>query len=277
MPTPTVKLYPNEHVIHLVQTDHGVRNINMSYGENDFRVNKGVTTAQEFVVRDNDRKPIDVTGKNLTIIVMDHDNKNLMIEKPLTVLNAVRGKVKVDFLPSEVVSWDHGYYNYSVMIENEDGTKNLLFVDQNSNATGWFELAEDALPLNVFADDTGPLESWTPHQDGGYPNARTRFRSTAIAGDAHHNFNDGLHTVAFYLDNYTGKVWIQGTLEQNPPTVEEDWFDINITPNQFELNYTDFTGLDPFNFRANVTWVRILTEPDDNLNQGTINKVLVKV
>jgi len=277
MPTPTVKLYPNEHIIHLIQTDHGVRYINMPYGEDDFRVHKNATTPVQFVVRDNDRKPIDLTDKALSITIMDHDNRNMMMEKPLEVLDAVKGKVKVDLLPPEVADWDPGYYNYSVLIENIDGTKNLLFVDQRSNATGWFELEADALPQMKEAINVGAMDTWTPHLDGEYPDGTTQWKSSAIPGDAKHNFNDGLHTIAVYLKDYTGKLWIQGSLEESVPSLEADWFDIHLTTNQFELLFTEETSIEPFNFRTNVNWIRVLTEPDEEWNRGTIEKVLIKI
>lgn len=278
MTTPTVTLYQkNPLAIHLTQVDHGVRNINMPFFDADFRIYKGVTSNIDFVIRNNDRKPINLIGKSLSVTVIDHDTDTVKIEKPFVIIDEIKGKARLDFLPSEVVDWDVGFYNYAVLIENEDGTQNLLFTDQNDSAQGWFELAKNVLPQLNGPEDLGGIETWTPFHDGLLPAGTTRFRSSAIPGDAAHNANDGLHSIAIYLDNFTGRVWVQGSIEELVPNLEIDWFEIHLTPNQFELNFVGESGIQAFNFTANVTWIRILTEPDAILNQGTITKVLIKI
>ena len=45
----------------------------------------------------------------------------------------------------------------------------------------------------------------------------------AVPGDSYYGFTDGIHTVAIYGNNLSGRVKIQGTLAQNP--TNDDWFD----------------------------------------------------
>ena len=75
----------------------------------------------------------------------------------------------------------------------------------------------------------------------------------AVPGDSYYGFTDGIHTVAIYGQGLSGRVKIQGTLEQNP--TEEDWFDILFSGLPFR-DYTNFTGVEGFTFVANLVYLR---------------------
>lgn len=277
---PKVKLYKPKSWytrIHLVLTNTGVENINMSFGDADWITYKGSTNDIEFEIKDNDRKPVNVEGMNPYITIIDHDTRKVVLEKPLDVLDPVKGKLKFRMYPFETVDLYVGYYNYSIQLEYDDGTKHLLYTDLNYSASGWFELKDNALPNHKPAEELEGMDKWTPTHQGVYPGGFTKWTSSSVKGDAAHGFKDGLHTVALYLQNYTGKLKMEGSLEINPPTDEQDWFDINLSPNTIELNFMNYSGIEPFNFTANVSWLRFIAYPDEELNKGTITKVLVKI
>ena len=48
----------------------------------------------------------------------------------------------------------------------------------------------------------------------------------AVPGDSYYGYTDGLHTVAIYGQNLSGRVRIQGTLANSP--TEDDWFNVLI-------------------------------------------------
>ena len=75
----------------------------------------------------------------------------------------------------------------------------------------------------------------------------------AVPGDSYYGFTDGIHTVAIYGQDLSGRVKIQGTLEQNP--TEDDWFDILFSGLPFR-DYTNFTGVEGFTFVANLVYLR---------------------
>ena len=49
----------------------------------------------------------------------------------------------------------------------------------------------------------------------------------AVPGDSYYGYTDGVHTVAVYGNNFSGRIKIQGTLATTP--TEDDWFDILLT------------------------------------------------
>ena len=75
----------------------------------------------------------------------------------------------------------------------------------------------------------------------------------AVPDDSYYGFTDGIHTVAIWGQDLSGRVKIQGTLAQNP--TEDDWFDILFSGLPFG-DYTNFTGVEGFTFVANLVYLR---------------------
>ena len=76
---------------------------------------------------------------------------------------------------------------------------------------------------------------------------------TAVPGDSFYGYTDGIHTVAVYGDNLSGRIIIQGTLATTP--TEDDWFNILIGGLPYK-DYTSFTGVEGFTFIANLVFLR---------------------
>lgn len=102
---------------------------------------------------------------------------------------------------------------------------------------------------------------------------------TKIAGDGYYGHSDGLHTVAWNLINFKGRIKIQATLANNP--VDTDWCDIDL--DSTGTGYVEFTsastGTFNYNFTGNWVWVRAVVirshDPDLTvLNSGVVNSVL---
>lgn len=90
------------------------------------------------------------------------------------------------------------------------------------------------------------------------------FTSDKVRCDGWYGYVDGCHTVAIYMHNFKGRVWIEASLASEP--TEEDWFPIHLNG---ETPYASYprnpkkptgqlgdTGVDAFNFTANVVWLR---------------------
>ena len=75
----------------------------------------------------------------------------------------------------------------------------------------------------------------------------------AVPGDSYYGYTDGVHTVAIYGANLSGRIKIQGTLATVP--TEADWFDILLTGIPYK-DYTNFTGVEGFTFIANLVFLR---------------------
>ena len=77
----------------------------------------------------------------------------------------------------------------------------------------------------------------------------------------------GLQTVAFFLNNFQGKIKIEATLD-SAPAVDADWFKV------YEFDSTSSATTNNFstNITGNFTWMRANVE---DFSQGTITKLML--
>lgn len=113
-----------------------------------------------------------------------------------------------------------------------------------------------------------------------------------IRADGWYGYTDGLHTVAIYLFNFTGRLWFEASIADNP--LEEDWFPVLIN-NQASMNFprdpwyptgtTGDTGTIGMNIIGSYTWLRVrmdrlVTDPDTEQRAvagllGNVDRVLL--
>jgi hypothetical protein len=110
--------------------------------------------------------------------------------------------------------------------------------------------------------------------------------------DGWYGYGDGLHTVAIYVQNFQGRIYIEGSIADEP--TEEDWFAIMVTTSpyvQYPVNVNDptgdmggDTGAEAFTFRTNVVWLRArldrsymgeITDSQQISNLGIVRKILL--
>lgn len=109
---------------------------------------------------------------------------------------------------------------------------------------------------------------------------------------------DGLHTIAIYLDNFIGRIFVEGTLASNPS--ECDWFPIKLHEHQ-KQPYIQFpldknnpsgvnggdTGIYSYTFKCNILYLRVRIWrsyfinpliPSEQIEQlGQVNKILLSI
>lgn len=49
----------------------------------------------------------------------------------------------------------------------------------------------------------------------------------AIRADGWYGFSDGLHTIAIYVVNFVGRLWIEASIADTP--TDDDWFPVNVS------------------------------------------------
>lgn len=105
-----------------------------------------------------------------------------------------------------------------------------------------------------------------------------------ITGDkkraaGYYGYASGMHTVSMSLNNFTGRIYIQGSLIDNP--TENDWFNIQLNNNSY-IQYNNQTLTDSYTFLVNMTWIRVKIDrtyldpqPLNVSEVGFIRKILV--
>jgi len=217
---------------------------------NDFRIFKDVQNDVEFVIRNADRKPVNMMGRSATVNFFDQRTNTLLHRQALTVVNEAKGICKLVLLPDVTEDWFLQDYSYSVQVTNVDGSTHMLYTNTAEMQRGYFELAQG--PIFDPRPSTEILYSeLTPVGDRIDNNDTTLRVTSALPGSLQRNNTSGLHTLVAFLDNFTGTMTIQGSVEPSVPT-ENNWFDIEIK------QYDHATLSDALTFEANLMWVRVV-------------------
>ena len=96
----------------------------------------------------------------------------------------------------------------------------------------------------------------------------TRYTSSHVNALPEFKRSNALHTVAYYTSGYTGTLNVQATLDSQPSN-NTDWVDIK------SISLSNSSGVTYENVSGVYSWIRIQHIPD-NLNNGTLDKVLVR-
>jgi len=107
------------------------------------------------------------------------------------------------------------------------------------------------------------FSSFTPTSSGTTPTVFP-VESDKAKGCGYYGQSDGLHTVQYSVQNFVGRIVIQGSLEGKP--TDDDWFDVDsITGVSPGMTITDVSS-----FKGNFVWVRAVIE---SFTAGNINRV----
>ena len=111
----------------------------------------------------------------------------------------------------------------------------------------------------------------------------TTLTSEKVKGDAYFGQSDGLHTIMVNLNDFTGTIKIQGSLETTPS--DGDFFDINLSDEEFTVDVSGLvtkkvldnliynvseTSMKSYNVTGNFVWLRA---DIINWQSGTISSI----
>ena len=264
----TVFVYQIQRRIHLTLRDYGVTiNWNLPMASADYKLYKDVRNNIEFVVRNTDRKPINLLGRQLIVTLQDYHTKKILSTKNLIPVNEAKGIMRLSLDGDEMEHWALGFHTYYIYVLNADGTQVLLYVDQDERAQGFFELCQGYNPgpqpsIEILQSQFYSIIVGDPQQ--------TFYISSSMPGNMQVGNTSGLHTLAVYTENFTGSVWIQGSSEIGSSQTADDWFDIE--PEQL---YVDASGITTYSFQANLQWVRVKYRVNAD-NFGSFQKVVFR-
>lgn len=101
-------------------------------------------------------------------------------------------------------------------------------------------------------------------------------------GDGFYGFSDGLHTVSFHVNAFTGRLFLEATLVENP--TEDDWFLITLEIDQDYIQFDNETASKGVTFTGNFVYIRASVDRsylvDQNYNptlHGVLNKVVLMI
>lgn len=257
MPAVTILSLPQ--VLNLSLTASlGAAVMNYPVNRTDFRVLKGVRNDIDIFIRNVDRKPVDLTGQTVTVVIANDDTARVLMRRAATVVApGTTGRCRLTITPEDTLSWPLGTLRYSTLISNSDGTASALYTDRDYRHGGMIEVDQGPYPaprasIEVSLDEYVPRDGflWA----GAYP-------ASVPAGQ-----EDGIQTVQVYTTDFTGTLTVQASLAPQPTQDDVDWFDVQVE------TYTASTGTTGFNVVGRFLWVRFKIAT----TTGTLDRIVYR-
>lgn len=251
--------------------NQGVKNMNLGWGDADFIIHKGAFSNLEFVVRDVDRKPVNLVGKRVSVNLINNVNDELYLEREMVILDSAKGRCKLVLTPEDSVDWAIGFIRYSIVLSSEDtGEYFYLYNDMNQEAIGYIEVKDRAAPKPA-----APFELTKFMPVGNYDvTLPTGFYVGSVPGPGQKNITSDITTIAIYFNNFTGKFFVDATLDPEPDLQSTNWFRVQLMPGKDELQIDNKSGIEPFNIFGEYQWIRF-GYFQEAFEEGSIIKILV--
>jgi hypothetical protein len=269
-----IYLYSYKLPIQLSETNRGAPNYNRPMYNYNIKLYKNNHNVIDFVVRNNDRKPVTLFDARLTVVIQNALSGQVVLEKAACVTNEREGRAQVSITASETEMWDLGGYFYNVKIARPNKGQEFLYVDLTDNAVGSFELLP---PVGGLLVPSQSLDSsqFTPISEN-WLDKDTWFSTGAFPSANQVGVNNGTFSVAVYHDQFKGSFRAQASLQNLAPT-EKSWFDMPLLVGQNQIQILPATPSPrAFVFVMNVRWIRFQYRPDID-NFGSFSKVVYKI
>jgi len=278
-----VYLYPNSFSV-ILDLDNNSR-INNTMYQRDITLQKGVKNNIQFQVKNSDQKPLNVSSSSFVFSMFDASNQRLIIEKALTILDdgstlSLKGLTQLSLLEGDLWGLDTGNYQFGIkQLDPTDGTYTPAYANTYYGMAGTIKLAHDFMPALAPSQEVTTFQKFLNRD---YNAGSFLFVSGELRAYPEFHSNGEYHTAAVYMTNYTGEVYIQGTVDNRPPPPGNPSTFANVQ----SRHYQNFTGIDYFNFQGAFTYVNLLHIPDNpvgypGLNDqtqytGTVDKLLYR-
>lgn len=184
-------------------------------------LHKGVDNQIQFQFLNQEQKPVDITGKEITCRVISYDGSEVLLRKALTPTLALNGLAVLTLNAADIEDIPAQKAHYSLEIPvGEFGFP--VFVDQNAGARGDLNIVNSVLPAFIpSANVTIPTGQPFPNLDANnsiqnaLPNANTYYSSVI------NTENNPVLTLQTSMYQYNGDITVEGS-----SIVDADWYPI---------------------------------------------------
>jgi hypothetical protein len=225
-------------------------------------LHKGVDNKLQFQFLNQEQKPVDITGKEITCRIINYEGNQVLIKKSLTLELPLNGIAYLQINAAELENIDaqKAYYSLEIPVNGFDYP---VFVDPAAGARGDINILNSVLPSFVPSETvtipTGqPFPNLTANNSlsNTLPNANTYYTSIINTND-----NPVLTIQATYTE-FNGDVTIQGTTELQGG----DWY--SITTHEY-VNINDTHGYTIYGYHPYVRMQFIS-------NAGAVTNILAR-
>lgn len=214
-------------------------------------INKGVDNLLEFAFINQEQKPVNISGKEITCRILNYDGTEVLLQKTLTPTLPVTGITTLQLTAEEIedIPTQNCYYSLEIPVNTFNYP---VFVDAKGGARGVIRIVNSVLPKFVPAKNI-TIPTHVPPKPG---DPKTYYSSEIYTNES------PIQTIQAFYAGFTGNVQFQGSTVQDFST----YYDIT-SPESFS-DYTGtlgttINGYHPF-IRAKI--VNVGTQPADYNN-----------
>lgn len=269
-----VYLYSYNLPVQLSETNHGAPNYSRPMYNYNIKVYKNNHNTIDFVVRNNDRKPVKLIDCVFNVVIQNVQTGQTVLEKTASITDEIKGQAQLRLLPDDTHNWQLGNYRFSASLVRPGAGGQFLYVDIANNVAGMFELlpsiGKELVPsVSVLFDEFTPFMRDRDVDSTAYQTGALRARTPTGAASS-------FYSIAVYAQQWSGMFQVQASLQNLAPN-DDSWFTVDLLPNQPVIHFDPgMPDIVPFNFQLNAQWLRFLAQPNLD-NQGKFVKVLYKI
>ncbi len=258
-----VYLYNQRQLVVLLEiTANANRRYEKVYSK-DLTVNRGVDNLLQFQFINQEQKPVNIQGKEITCRIIDFEGDEILLQKALTPILPITGITSLQLSAAEIEGIDAQkcYYTLEIPVGAFDYP---VFVDDSAGARGILNIVNSVFPRFVASNNvTIPSH---PRPKAGLP--RTYYSSIFNTKQT------SVLTAQVFFSKFTGTIQFQGSTVQNFST----FYNIGLLH-----NYTDHTGTMGINITGYHPFIRLKivndgTLPADSAGdlQGDVIQILTR-
>ena len=265
MQSGSLYLYPSRMDV-FSNLDDWILERNRTVYQRNLKLYRGSDNRLEFKIKNSDHKPRNILGRSFVFTITSQETNRQILQKDCMVDDISLGKINVVFTRDDLYSVEPGMYKYSLVAERRSyqDFSSYTVIDRmpvytdtqyGSHATLEIhgDLAGDAIPSFEITEFSRKITYNATNQ-------REHFISSAIP--AFQSTNSSLHTLQFFCSEFTGRVTIQGSLENG--SSPRNWFNI-VHADYYNVDTEYITVSGRYN------WLRVRYEAIPRENFGLFN------
>jgi len=230
----------------------------------DLIVNRGVDNLLEFSFVNQEQKPVDITGKDITCRILNYNGTEILLQKSLFPIYALTGIAGLRITSAELEPLDPQlcYYSLEIPVGEWDYP---VFVDAQGGARGVVRIVNSVLPAFVQSQVV-TIPSHPPINSSTIPVNYVSSEFYTREGD--------FWTFQLKFEKFTGSIVFEGSTQMD--------FSVYYNITQV-LGYSDFTGVDAHNIKGYHPYIRVKIQnegtedpPGSNQYTGDITEILVR-
>lgn len=181
------------------------------------KLHKGSDTRLQFQFLNQEQKPVNITGKEITFRLISYDNSKILLQKSLVNTLSLTGIAELRTTADDLSDINTQKCYYSLELPDELGLSVPGLVDKNGTGRGDVDIVNSIFPSRM------PVQSLNILHDTNNGGPSGVYNSSTLTTQYNPNI-----TLQVSYDGYVGVVTVQGST-----TGTSHWYDIE------EFDYSD--------------------------------------